>query len=132
LNVRTKVLHVALDRLNRALIPPWGNLVDRAIDLGIALEALLLHDSDNAELSYRLRLRGARLLDGDLAARRSTKQLLNDIYKLRSKAVHTGMIPERQEDLDRLKEGISVCARLINIVIENGGKIDFDELELGA
>jgi Apea-like HEPN len=133
LDARTRVLHVPLDRLNRALMPPLGNFVDRAIDLGIALEALLLHDySGHTELSYRLRLRGALLLGGDLAARRSTKKLLNDIYGIRGKAVHTGTISERQQDLDRFKEGISACGRLINIVIEKGGEIDFDELELGA
>ncbi len=63
-NGEQKHLRVPLDRLNRA--SRWSDLTTSAIELGIALEALLLNDleDDRGELSLRLRLRGARRSNG--------------------------------------------------------------------
>jgi hypothetical protein len=128
-NDRRKVLHTPLSRLGRAI--RQFSVVDRAIDLGIALEALLLHDAQsNTELGYRLRLRGALLREGDLSARRDTMKLLNELYKLRSNAVHRGRVDRTEKNWRTLEDGIMLCAELIRIVIERGGKIDFDMLEL--
>jgi hypothetical protein len=60
---------------------------DRLIDYWIALEALLMPESDTAELSYRVSLRAAAFI----GAPRERKQLFNtirDSYKARSKFVH--------------------------------------------
>jgi hypothetical protein len=55
---RHKMLRIPLDRLSRAG-REW-DFADRAIDLGIALESLLLHDIGlPGELRFRLSLRGA-------------------------------------------------------------------------
>jgi len=72
-------------------------LVDRAIDLGISLEALFLSDleGDRAELGFRLRLRASRLLRKSATDRREVFDLLGTAYSLRSQAVHTGRVPEK-------------------------------------
>lgn len=55
---RNKMLRIPIDRLGRA--GRETDFADRAIDLGIALESLLLHDiGDHGELKFRLSLRGA-------------------------------------------------------------------------
>ena len=56
------MLRIPLDQLDKAAHD--RDFTDRSIDLGIALEAHLLHDlgkEDRGELSFRLSLRGAWL-----------------------------------------------------------------------
>jgi hypothetical protein len=87
-------LRLVMQRLTRAMrrVTP----VDAAIDLGIALEALYLSDmqDDRGELSFRLRIRSARLLGVTEADRKRISDLMRDIYGLRSIAVHTGAVPD--------------------------------------
>jgi hypothetical protein len=52
-----------------------------------ALEALLTNET-NAELSYRLSLRVANLLDSDDASRMKTFKDMKEFYDLRSKIIH--------------------------------------------
>lgn len=52
-----------------------------------ALEALLTNES-NAELSYRLSLRIANLLESDDASRMRTFRVMKEFYDLRSKIIH--------------------------------------------
>lgn len=68
------------------------------LDIAIAFEALLLGDISDKELSYRLRLRGARWLESDLSSRKTTFGLLKRLYVLRSKIAHG-------EDFASAKEG---------------------------
>jgi hypothetical protein len=63
-------LRVPLARLNSSMMQKQ-NIEDAAIDLGIALEALLTKERDHdAPVSYLLRLRGTHLLGGDPETRR--------------------------------------------------------------
>ena len=67
--------------------------VDKAIDLGIAMEIMLLgDDEDNGELVYRMSVRGGWLLGSDPGDRALAAKTVRDIYKGRSKAVHRGAI----------------------------------------
>ena len=68
-------------------------LADISIDLGIALEALLLHEQNKknrGELRFRLGLRGAWLVGSDGNERAEILKLLREVYDLRSIAVHSG------------------------------------------
>ena len=63
---------------------------DRVIDLAVCLESSLLAGmTEQAELSYRLALRGAALLRGSESPEH-TVGLLRSAYTVRSKIVHTG------------------------------------------
>jgi len=68
--------------------------VDSAIDLGIILESLFLPDA-SAELSYRLKVRAAKLLGATPNERQELAKQLARIYDIRSTAVHTGELPAR-------------------------------------
>jgi hypothetical protein len=127
-NVR-RSLEVPIDRLNQAI--GGQNDIDMAIDLGVSLESLLLHglNEDRGELSFRLSLRGAALLGGDAAARKGTFDLLRNMYKLRSQAVHAGRLRGRVNE-EELKAAFAVCARLIRKVIEQGAWPNWQALEL--
>jgi hypothetical protein len=125
-------LRVALDRINRA--SRSLNAVDRAIDLGVALEAMVLHETEGGELSYRMAVRGAAFLGGDKDRRARTFALLRRAYALRSLAVHTGRLEssgksknkaQPEETLnDAAKAGFAIAQRLIEI----GSFPDWDDL----
>lgn len=98
-------LTIPLDRLNRA--PAAPSAVDCAIELGVALEALLLTEPEpNAQLALSFRLRGAWLLGETLDKRRELFKNFRDIYNCRSSAVHTGKLPTNSLKVN----GASACA----------------------
>ena len=72
---RHNVLRIPLDRFDRA--GRVRDFADTSIDLGIALEALLLHNlkDDRGELSFRMSLRGAWLAGADENERTEIKEL---------------------------------------------------------
>ncbi len=56
----------------------------------IALESIILADNSHTELSYRLRIRIAHLLEEDFDSRQEIIKTVRDLYDLRSKLVHDG------------------------------------------
>ena len=118
----TRRLRVALRRLGLAMRRHWS--VDAAIDIGIALEALLGDDRPNdASITMTLRLRGSRLLGRNLEERLQISELLSSIYVVRSKAVHIGMLPEEVKGMksnDVLARGANLLAQLARHLILNG------------
>ncbi|PVZ59281.1 hypothetical protein C9422_10075 [Pseudomonas sp. B1(2018)] len=130
---RRSKLDVPLHRLREAA--RHHNPVDRAIDLGVALEALLLRDQpDQTQLALQFRLRGSWLLGKDLDERKKIYKLLRDVYTYRSTAAHTGKltskIKEHEYACGRLTEGLKLCADAIKAVI-NAGNINWEDLLLG-
>ncbi|SDU56874.1 HEPN domain-containing protein [Pseudomonas mandelii] len=131
-------LEVPIHRINEAA--RHDNLVDRAIDLGVAMESLLLAGlEDTAQLSLTLRLRGAWLLGRDFTERKDIYYLLRDLYDCRSSAAHSGKLSKRTKDEARaeiaLKDGLPLCARAIKEVIFRGGELTpnfWVELMLGG
>ena len=84
-------MKISLERFNLALAA--GTPVDCAIDMGIALEALLLADlssSDQPTLAFRLR--GAWLLGRTVEEREKLSREFAALYDCRSTAVHTGKL----------------------------------------
>jgi hypothetical protein len=124
------LMRLRMQRLNSAM-RQW-NPVDAAIDLGITLESLFLNDDEEGEITFRLRLRAARLLRQDYDDRIKVFNLVNDLYAIRSKAVHTGDIPTTKkfrqslrspyksgpiEDL--LKAGFALAAEAISAFLQS-------------
>lgn len=126
-------LDVPLHRLREAA--RHRNPVDRAIDLGVAFEALLLRDQpDQTQLALQFRLRGSWLLGKDLEERKKIYKLLRDVYAYRSTAAHTGKLTAKIKDheyaCERLAEGLKLCADAIKAVI-NTRDINWENLLLG-
>lgn len=116
-------LRVPMERLNLAL--QRESRVDRVIDLGIALEALLLSDTgdDRGELSFRLQVRGAWFMGADREERATLAEELRGLYHLRSTAVHTGQLGEHHKGRsidDWVGLGASLAARGIVKVLNEG------------
>jgi hypothetical protein len=93
-------LRIVLDRINVSL--RRATLVDRAIDLGIALEAMMLHDSsqskDRGELRYRTAIRGAAFVGGTREERARNFRIMREAYDIRSEAVHAGKLDEKKKN----------------------------------
>jgi hypothetical protein len=72
--------------------------------MAIAFEALYLSEADDSkhELSYRLRLRAARLLRNSVQEREGVFNILRDLYHFRSRVAHGSSI-ESLKDAERKK-----------------------------
>jgi hypothetical protein len=111
-------LHIILERLNAAKLPQASE--DRAIDLGVSLEALLFNPNDpsTTEISLKFRLRGSVLATDNPQERRAVLRLLNRLYELRSRAAHGGIFDPADASVEAdLTEGISLAVRLIQRVL---------------
>ena len=127
-------LAIPIDRL----IESWSGkgYVDQIIDLAIALESLYLPEHDS-EMSYRLRNRGARFLESEVVQRKALSSQIRAFSRARSKAVHTGKIPEshtvgsrRVKTAELIRMTQDLCLRSIRQVID-GGFPDWETVELG-
>ena len=85
---------MAITRWKRSTVRR-SSLTDRFIDLRIALEALLLPDGPDRQLSFSLATRGAWWLGEDAAERKKISKTLRDAYSAASSAVHKGEAKKR-------------------------------------
>jgi len=120
-------LLVPLERLNK--MGCRINLVDQAIELGIAVEAVFLCDSEKNELSYRIQQRAAWFLGKDCEDRKKISKLFKDLYTCRSNAVHRGKI-SRRDIVETISEGAKQTAEAIKKIIMDGWP-DWETLILG-
>lgn len=127
-----RVLRIALDRISSALRE--NTLVDKAIDLGIALEALLLHDvaagkgaKDRGELKFRIAVRGAAFVGGTGSTRLATLRTLKAAYDHRSTAVHTGELSDPEGAETDMKAALSIGVIIARKLIQLGRFPRWDE-----
>lgn len=109
-------VRIALDRLNRARERPTRE--ERAIELGIALEALLFHEQVT-EIAFKFRLRGAYLASNDPEDRREAFETLGRLYTHRSRAAHGSTFKSKDRgkiDLD-IARGMDLAAKLVERVL---------------
>ena len=130
---RRQALHIPLDQLDRA--SRGDDLADRSIDLGIALEALLLHElegQNQGELKFRLALRGAWLGGNDVTERVEIQKILGKVYDLWSIAVHKGRFEPTDKNRKTIASGTSRCRQQILKMIQADGRVDWSTLLLGG
>lgn len=127
-------LRVSLGRLNQGMrrFRPG----DQAMEIAIALETLL---ADGAtENTYKIGLRAALLLGGDIATKLENRAIVGGAYVMRSALVHSGTVPaeiklvrfgKMQAD-EVAKKAANICAAVIQKIIERGQIPEWFELEL--
>ncbi len=111
-------------------LTPYAEITDQLIDLRIALEALLLSEGTNQQLSYTLAARGAWLLGENAADRREAWRILRGAYAAASRLVHGGK--SKHNDRSLLADAQQLCRRAILRVIHEGQVEDWDGLILDA
>ena len=113
-----------------------SQIEDKLLDLGIALEMVLLGDNKNSDqLSLSFRLRGSWLLESDPKSRKTAYCLLRDIYKYRSQVAHSGILCANNiEKIKKVREKFpeyrALAEKIVRIIILNG-KPDWTNLILG-
>lgn len=130
-----KHLLIPLERLNIAR--QRDNYIDKAIDQGIALEALFLNDANNSN-SFMLSLRAAHFLGESIEEKKELFNTFKSIYSCRSAAVHTGSLDEVEKRIKKQKLNINqllnlsdeLCIKAIKKIIKNGGFPDWDTIIL--
>ena len=117
--------------------------VDKMIDLGIALEALYLSESDyNREIRHRFSLHAAWHLGEKKEQRKALMKDFKAIYDWRSTVVHSGKLPEKgrgkkkkpypPEEVEKfITNAQDLCRDSILKILENGKFPDWNDLILG-
>ena len=122
-------LRIAMQKLNECAVSQ--DLVQGAIDLRTALEALFLDDNVRGEQRYRLGLRAAIFSGGDIEFRKETQNRMMKAYDLCSAAVHNGRLSYKETNNDLLmwtkKLVRDTLCRMIN---EGNAKPDWKVMEL--
>jgi len=131
-------LRIPIQRLNQAR--RRTNIADKAIDIGVALEALYLNDhSSKDQISFTFRLRAAWYLGDNHEHRKELIENFNKIYGCRSKAVHTGKLDEytkmkrgKIKTADLLNKADVLCVQSILRIINDSNYPNWETLILGA
>lgn len=111
---------------------------ERAIDLGTALEILLMHGTkaENSEITNKISQRGAWLIGSDGADRLAVAKIIKQAYGFRSKAVHGGRLPtprnmdDHRARQEAFRQTEDVISRVVDKLFE--GWPDWNLLTLGA
>lgn len=120
----------AIDRLGRSRLAVHP--VDRALDLGMAAEIMLMHDfgSSNTEITHKIGSRAAWLLGQDAQERAAIFDEMKHLYKARSEAVHSGVFsPKAKVDLDLADQ---LVVRIVHAILERGSFPDWASLTMGG
>lgn len=131
-------LRLPIQRLGKAR--RHRSLVDKAIDLGVALESLYLGDRDEkSEVAYTFRLRAAWHMGVDFEDRKKMLSTFKEIYNVRSRAVHRGELPTAISVPEDGKVPITkfldstdaLCAAAIRKIIRAGAFPSWGDIVLG-
>jgi len=120
----------AIDRLGRSRMAI--NPVDRALDLGMAAEIVLMHDHspNNTEIAHKIGGRAAWLLGQTPAERATIFADMESLYGARSQAVHSGVLSSRSTI--NLDAADALVTRVFNAIIARGAFPDWSSLVMGG
>ena len=110
---------------------PESTLVDKFVDLRIALEAVYLERLEG-EMGFRLATYGAWHLGESAAERREYAGVLRKAYHTSSRAVHSGELSETAEARDLLTRAQNLCRSGILKRLSEKVEPKWDEIILGG
>jgi hypothetical protein len=110
-------------------------IVDRILELTLAFEIAVSGPSrTEGAISWKVSVRSAQLVGGALAKRKSTRDAVNSLYRLRSRATHGGDLSK--SDQAELEEILSLCrsiySELISSFLTLNKEPEWESLELEA
>jgi len=120
----------AINRLGRSRLA--ASPVDRALDLGMAAEIVLMHDHSpaNTEIVHKIGSRAAWLLGRDPETRAAIFAEMKALYQARSQAVHSGVLSSKSRiDLDAADRLVTSA---FNAILERGRFPDWSSLVMGG
>ena len=120
----------ALDRLNQAM--RRSTVGDRAVELSIALESVLL-GTERGDNRFKVSLRSGIVFSHDLDKRTQCRKAIKEMYDIRSDLVHNGNdnnSDPRKKDV--IEQAITFSAEIIKNLIINGKPPNWTMLELSG
>jgi len=110
---------------------------DKILDLGIALEMMLLDDNvSNEQLSLSFRLRGSWLISKNSSERLQNYKILRDIYKYRSQVAHAGILKKGYpEQIKRVRDNFDKYQTITENISKHlliNGKPDWNNIVLNV
>ena len=109
---------------------PITSLMDRFIELRIALEALYL-DNEQGELGFRLATNGAWDLGSTPSQRELYHKIFQQTYHVSSRAIHGGNVNPTEANWKLLHEAQAACRKGILKRLERPGSPDWLKIVLG-
>ncbi len=129
-------LYVILDRLRKS--KRQRNIEDKILDLGIAVEMLLLKDlGERDPISLPFRLRGSWLLGHDFQRRKEVYATLKDLYTYRCQIAHDGSFKKEkdfQAASQKLPDFYDIAEQILNLTLSPNypkDSSDWNDLCLG-
>jgi hypothetical protein len=107
--------------------------IDRVLDLELAFEIAVSGPSKDASpMGWKVSVRSAQMIGGALSVRQSNRDLINELFRLRSAATHGSDLSGRdQEKLqDTVRRCLTTYRSLITSFIALGRTPDWSALEL--
>jgi hypothetical protein len=103
-------------------------LIDKVLDLALAFEIAVSQKGDNLPVRWKVSVRAAQLIGGDMEKRLSNRRLVGQLYDLRNRATHGS----RLADIDR--ELLSNCAMIYRLLLRRlltfSDRPDWNSIEL--
>ena len=110
-------LQLILSRISQA--KRRMQIEDQILDLGIALEMLLLEENEKDQLSLQFRIRGSWLLGQSFDDRLDKSKLFNQIYDARSSVAHSGALHRTNpKKLEIVRENLGKYVELAEATIQ--------------
>ena len=88
-------------------------LVDRFIDLRVALDSLYVRERAQGEITLRMASAGAMHIGGSAKEKRKTFDRLKKAYGTASGGIHTGVVRETEENKKVLRKAQQICRQSI-------------------
>ncbi len=130
--MKSEALEIAVNRLLRSRL--GQSLEDRILDLGMAVEIILMHQTQKgegkSEITNKLSNRGAWLVGETPSDRFEVAALLGKLYSARSAVVHTGIAkPDLRTCIPKFD---ALVSQVIRAVLRRGSFPDWKKLVLGG
>ena len=132
---RRKV-RTAIKRVHLAFIR--SSPAEKALELSIALETLLIDSDLPGELTFKISLRAALLTADDIKTRATNRAMIRAAYTLRNKLVHSGQSLNevkmkgegRMPSRDVAKQATAITISVIQSMLTAGRSPDWSDVEL--
>jgi hypothetical protein len=124
-NLRSNLLR-SMDRFT--LSQCRHQVVDRALDLTLAFEIAVSGKGESAPPSWKVSVRSAQLIGGDLKKRQDNRRKIAELYNLRNKATHGSSL--KDADQTTVLEASNLYPFLLRSFLRLGKEPDWSSLEL--
>ncbi|MCB4762975.1 MAG: hypothetical protein LGB78_03590 [Sulfurovum sp.] len=111
-----------------------SSIEDKILDLGIAVEMMLLEDNDKSQLKLQFRLRGSLLIAKDNNNKEEYFKDFGELYDYRSSVAHSGMLKDSERKNIKKNESLKKYFNLAEEVCKTlilEGKPNWNKLILG-